>query len=283
MTENMSSLERKHWNLAIENNNTYRNFIAKYGSKTIRQLSNSDPEHRSVDLFRGPDKDRYVLDPRDYSLIPIDMGHFFASAQAPFGLGIELGAIVEIKQGLERLGSAFQQEDYKANALGSIFGRYYLNNPEKGNTLKERLTTFFQDYQNNTLQLSAPLRERIYDTPYGYGGSSSDPIVNGQDTNGNSVVRARSEGTSNSLNEQFSQPNASASTPEPNSYESLAVQQNKSIEELIASNFSAEPGDPKYNNIFRTVLSEIKKENPDIDIQAIAKVASISLQQQSTL
>jgi hypothetical protein len=74
-----------------------------------------------------------------------------------------------------------------------------------------------------------------------------------------------------------------ASTLEQNSPESLARQQNKSIEELIALNFSVKPGEPKYNDIFRNVLAEIKKENPALDIQAIANVAGISLQQQLTI
>jgi hypothetical protein len=275
-SENMSPIERNHWDLAVENNNTYRRFIREYGHKEIEQLSNPAPGKPSKNLFRGPEKDRYVLDPKDHSLLPIDMGHFFAAAQAPFGLGIELGTIVEIQQGLAGAGSAFQGEDFKANALGSIFGKYYLNNPAKGKTLKERLTNFFQDYQNDTLQLSAPLHERLYNTPSGQSGSNSGTLANGQGIN---AVTARSKSADN-FDQQVGIPRSMSEQDNP---ESLARQQNKAIEELIALNFSVKPGEPKYNDIFRNVLTEIKKENPAIDIQAIANVAGISLQQQPTI
>jgi Protein of unknown function (DUF1402) len=94
-----------------------------------------------------------------------------------------------------------------------------------------------------------------------------------QSANNGAVVSVRT-----GVNKQS--PNVSESTSEQNSPEFLARQQNKSIQESIALNFFVKPGEPKYNDIFRGVLTEIKKENPAIDIQAIAKVASISLQQQ---
>jgi hypothetical protein len=193
------------------------------------------------------------------------MGHFFASAKAPSGLGVELGTIVEIQQGISRAGSAHQGEDYKANILGAIFGKYYMNSRAKGNTFKERLANFFQDYQNDTLRMM-PV-DGGYNTLYSQTPSSNQEIPGD---------------TSNSDNprEQVVQSVVPTSTLGQNSPGSLARQQNTSIEELIFLNFSVKPGELSYDGIFRNVLTEIKKENPAIDIQAIANVAGISLQQQ---
>jgi hypothetical protein len=79
------------------------------------------------------------------------MGHFFAAAQVPLGLGNQAGLLVEIQQWLNKQGSAFQGEDLKSNALGTIFGLHYLNNSKEGKTLAEKLSNFFRDYENDSI------------------------------------------------------------------------------------------------------------------------------------
>jgi hypothetical protein len=160
MPEKMSALERKHWNLAVAGNNTFRRFLLKYGDKTIQQISNPDASASSKNLFRGPEQDKYVLDPKDHNLVAIDMGHFFAAAQVPLGLGNHLGVLVEIDQLRRGYESAFQGEDFKANALGTIFGQHYLNNPKEGKSLGEKLRNFFRDYENDSVLFQT--QERLY-------------------------------------------------------------------------------------------------------------------------
>jgi hypothetical protein len=88
------------------------------------------------------------------------MGHFLAAAQVPLGLGNHLGVLVELEQLRKRQGSAFQGEDFKANALGTIFGQHYLNNPKEGKSLGEKLGNFFRDYENDSVLFQT--QERLY-------------------------------------------------------------------------------------------------------------------------
>jgi hypothetical protein len=160
MPEKMNALERKHWDLAVANNNTFRRFLLKYGDKTIQQISNPSPNASSKNLFRGPEKDKYVLDPKDHNLVAIDMGHFLAAAQVPLGFGNQSGLLVELEQLRQGQESAFQGEDFKANALGTIFGQHYLNNPKEGKSLGEKLGNFFRDYENDSVLFQT--QERLY-------------------------------------------------------------------------------------------------------------------------
>jgi hypothetical protein len=160
MPEKMSALERKHWDLAVANNNTFRRFLLKYGDKTLQQISNPDQSAPLINIFRGPEKDKYVLDPRDHNLVAIDMGHFLAAAQVPLGLGNHLGVLVEIDQLLRGIESAFQGEDFKSNALGTLFGQHYLNDPKEGKSLGEKLGNFFRDYENDSVLFQA--QEQLY-------------------------------------------------------------------------------------------------------------------------
>jgi hypothetical protein len=146
----MTDVEKRNLGLATANNNTFRKFIRKYGDRKIREISSPTRSTSSIDVFRGPEIDRYVLDPLDPKGSCIDMGHFFAAAQVPHGLGNHAGLIVEIDQLRRGLASAFQGEDLKSNYLGTVFGRDYLNNPKSGRTLGEKLENFFRDYENGT-------------------------------------------------------------------------------------------------------------------------------------
>lgn len=176
MSEQMSSEERKHWNLATQNNNTFRRFLLRYGDKDIREIINSDPgsSSSSMRLFRGPDKDRYVLDPTDHSKIAIDMTHFLNAAIAPLGLGNELGFLLEVLQLLQRHESAFQSEDFKSNYLGSLFGRYYLNDPSAGKTFGEKFGNFCRDYESGAL-LQRVLKEMKLERDFRNEGLGSVP------------------------------------------------------------------------------------------------------------
>jgi hypothetical protein len=160
MPERMSALERKHWDLAVANNNTFRRFLLKYGDKTLQQISNPNQSAPLINIFRGPEKDKYVLDPKDHNLVAIDIGHFLAAAQVPLGLGNHLGVLLEIDQLRRGEESAFQGEDFKSNALGTLFGQHYLNNPKEGKSLGEKLGNFFRDYENDSV-LFQP-QERLY-------------------------------------------------------------------------------------------------------------------------
>jgi hypothetical protein len=180
MPEKMSNIEREHWNLAVANNNTFRRFLLKYGDKTLEQISSSKPGASSKNVFRGPEKDRYVLDPKDHNLVAIDMGHFLAAAKAPLGLGNQAGFLVEIDQLLRGYPSAFQGEDLKSNALGTIFGLHYLNDPKQGRTLAEKLGNFFRDYENNSV-LFQP-QEQLYGI-----GSREQVIASNQKVDGSAI------------------------------------------------------------------------------------------------
>jgi NlpC/P60 family len=57
-------------------------------------------------------------------------------------------------------------------------------------------------------------------------------------------------------------------------------EQLEAINKLIASNFSAEPGDPIYKKVLPDVLRQLNKANPDLNTDAIAKLANVSLQQE---
>jgi hypothetical protein len=171
MPEQMSSEERKHWNLATQNNNTFRRFLLKYGDKGIGEIINSDPGSFSRNRFRGPEDDRYVLDPTDHSKIAIDMTHFLNAAIAPLGLGNELGFLVEVQQLLQGQRSAFQSEDFKSNYLGSLFGRYYLNDPSTGKTFGEKFGNFGRDHESGALLERVKLDRDLMNMR----GSVSDP------------------------------------------------------------------------------------------------------------
>ncbi len=144
--------EVKHINIAQKNNNTFEKFIAKYGNKTIEEVSNADKGEIPLNRkFRGPESDRYILDPKDPTGRVIDIQHVLAAAQVPGGLGQAVGLAVEVQQFFKGFQSAFLGEDLKANWLGEIFGRHYLYNPKEGATLGEKLRNFFQDYKNNDI------------------------------------------------------------------------------------------------------------------------------------
>jgi hypothetical protein len=113
-----------------------------------------------INIFRGPEKDKYVLDPKDHNLVAIDMGHFLAAAQVPLGLGNHLGVLLEIDQLRRGQESAFQGEDFKSNALGTLFGQHYFNNPKEGKSLGEKLGNFFRDYENDSVLFQA--QEQLY-------------------------------------------------------------------------------------------------------------------------
>jgi hypothetical protein len=144
--------EKKHIAIAQQNNNTFEKFIAKYGNKSLEQVSNANNEKNPLmKKFRGPESDRYILDPKDPMGRVIDIQHVLAAAQVPGGLGQAVGFTLEVRQFFEGFPSAFLGEDFKANWLGEIFGKHYLYNPKEGATLGEKLRNFFQDYKNNDI------------------------------------------------------------------------------------------------------------------------------------
>ncbi len=146
----MTEKEKEHKSIAI----SPTDFVRYVGSDSISSFEKETDDRLllGVKKWSRPEDHRYIKDPKNPDGTAIDMQHFFAAAQVPLGLGNAFGAIYEVRQKIAGWDSS-GDEDIRSNALGTVFGDYYLNDPAKGTTLGQKLQSFFQDYQNKELYI----------------------------------------------------------------------------------------------------------------------------------
>jgi hypothetical protein len=158
---------RDHW----EQSTSIESFIEYskgYSLEGLRARNFHDSKITDFYTYRkdtGPDRMFvYVKDPLDPPRNGqpggvIDMKHFISSAMVPVGMGEYAGAALEVWQSQKPKseGTSFNEEDYKSNFLGVVFGNNYW---KKDNDVSDELQQFFQDYQNGQLKGFWPTVDR---------------------------------------------------------------------------------------------------------------------------